>query len=364
MANRDNISKEKPLVFVASSSEGKEVAYSIKQNLEDVCECEVWSDGMFEPGYYYLETLLNQLQKVDFAVMVMTNDDKVVFRGSDYNMPRDNVLLELGMYMGQLGRYRTFVIFDKDANLKMPSDLEGLTMASFSQPKKLTWKGAVSSACTDIRRAIEKLGLKNPASMKDDEDCFPKDIKIINDVGAVLQDQVLPVVKQLVSNGTKIEFQNFGLDLENVMPWLKVRIDSGEFAGVDASFKCLLINTESPYIGGLIDKGSNVFSNNVNSSINSAKQIEDNNELADFELEIRQYDFPPVIHGFMINDIHLFLGFTEIINGKLKGGTKPYLYLNKQEHFSSKITIHYYTCFKTWFNHYWSISKTVVNVKK
>jgi hypothetical protein len=366
MANGTNTALKMPLVFIASSSEGNEVAHAISQNLEGSCECEIWSDGMFEPGNYYLETLINKLLEVDFAVMIMTNDDKIVFRGSGYNMPRDNVLLELGMYMGQLGRYRTFVVFDKCANLKMPSDLDGLTMTSFTPPDRASWRNATSSAGIIIKKRIRELGLKDAQApiSKEGKNCFPKDIEPFEDVGDVLQNHVLPIVKKLKSEGKKIEVKNFGLDLETVMPWLNIRINSGEFAGINAAFKCLIINPESPCINGLIDKGSNVSSNIVNSSINSAREIENNNELNNFELELKQYDLPPIIHGFLINDIHLFLGFTEIISGKLKGGAKPYLYLNKQEHTSSLIALHYYSCFKSWFDHYWSISKTIVNVKK
>ncbi len=154
MPNGNNTTTEKPLVFIASSSEGKDVAEAISQNLNDVCDCIIWSNGMFETGNFYLETLLEKLQSFDFAIMTMTNDDKIVFRGNDYNSPRDNVLFELGMYIGRLGRDRTFIVMDKSANLKMPSDLAGLTMGSYVPPGRLTWRDAVSSACIDIKTAI------------------------------------------------------------------------------------------------------------------------------------------------------------------------------------------------------------------
>ena len=90
---------KKPVVFIASSSEGKDVAEAIAQDLNDVCEFRIWSNGVFEPGRFYLETL-ESLPKYDFAVMTMTNDDKIIVRGAEYNSPRDNVLFEMAALAG------------------------------------------------------------------------------------------------------------------------------------------------------------------------------------------------------------------------------------------------------------------------
>ena len=46
---------------------------------------------------------------------------------------RDNVLFELGLFMGKLTRYRTILVHPKVKDLKLPSDLQGLTLASYEQ---------------------------------------------------------------------------------------------------------------------------------------------------------------------------------------------------------------------------------------
>ncbi len=210
------------------------------------------------------------------------------------------------------------------------------------------------------------MGVKNaaPPQTEEDKNCFPKDIKIIEDVGAVLQNQVLPIIENIIASGESLTFDNFGLDLESAITWLNVRVNSGEFKGVPVSFRCLLVNPESPYLKDLIDGESNVSSDSVHYSISSANKLGNNKTLSQFQLEMRQYDMPPIAHGFIINDTHVFLGFTEVEDGKLKGGIKPYIYLNKQECTSSAIAQHYFTFFRSWFDAYWNISKTVVNVKK
>ncbi len=355
---------ELPSVFIASSSEGKDVAEAIAQNINEVCEYRIWSDGFFEPGKFYLETL-EELPKYDFAIMTLTNDDKMIVRGTDYNSPRDNVVFEMGICIGSLGRSRTFLVLDKDAKLKMPSDLAGLTTGGFRMPTNdLTdLRNTVSSACIDIKNAIRKLGVKN-APVEEDKNCFPKDIKVIENVGSVLQNQVSPIIQSIISSGENLAVKNFGLDLQNVMTWMKDCVQAGQFDGATVSFQCLILNPESPYLKPLIDGDSNVASDSVTFSIGSAKKFADSKTLSRFSLEMRQYDMPPVAHGFIINDTHVFLSFTEVKDGKLIGGIKPYIYLNKQQSDSSSIALNYFTFFKSWFDAYWNISNTVVNVAK
>jgi len=92
----------------------------------------------------------------EFAVLVLTPDDTVMSRGKKSGIPRDNVLFELELFAGGLGRERTFVVCDRKAT-KIPSDWFGMTFASFDwnrakDPKEVT--SAVSPACTQILQAI------------------------------------------------------------------------------------------------------------------------------------------------------------------------------------------------------------------
>ena len=57
-------------------------------------------------------------------------EDKLECRGKNYFCARDNVILELGASLGYLGRGKTFIIAisTKDREIKIPSDLSGLTI--------------------------------------------------------------------------------------------------------------------------------------------------------------------------------------------------------------------------------------------
>jgi len=98
------------------------------------CEVTIWSQGVFGLSEGTLESLAATLDDFDFAVLVLTPDDLSISRGSSLPAPHDNVLFELGLFMGALGRQRTYILYDRTAELKLPSykpaDLQRLTRKS------------------------------------------------------------------------------------------------------------------------------------------------------------------------------------------------------------------------------------------
>jgi Predicted nucleotide-binding protein containing TIR-like domain len=149
----------KPSVFVGSSREGLEIARAVQSQLEDVGEVELWNEGVFGLSHGTLESLVQALDTFDFAVLVLTPDDLIVSHGVEHNSARDNVLIELGLFMGRLGRGRTFLLYPRDGNVKIPSDLAGVTLATFSKPsdeRKLV--SAVGPACSKMRHAMKAGG--------------------------------------------------------------------------------------------------------------------------------------------------------------------------------------------------------------
>ena len=72
-----------------------------------------------------LEDLTEIGNNVDFAAVLLTPDDKTISRNKRSISPRDNVLFELGLMIGAIGRDRTFFIVQSGSNIKMPTDLTG-----------------------------------------------------------------------------------------------------------------------------------------------------------------------------------------------------------------------------------------------
>src|SRR5512133_911029 len=122
----------KPRMFIASSVEAKESAEYLQLGLEYDVETTIWHQGIFGLSDGSLESLVKAAKDFDFAALVLTPDDLVTKRGTKKGRPRDNVVFELGLFMGALGRERTFIVCNRDEKLDLLSDLAGVTLATFA----------------------------------------------------------------------------------------------------------------------------------------------------------------------------------------------------------------------------------------
>ncbi len=111
--------RERSLLFIGSSSEALPLATAL-QGCFDLRSMDVrlWTDSVFTPSKVNIEALEIQVQLSDFAVLVLTPDDRLVTRGTHYPAPRDNVIFELGLFMGSAGRERTFLLKARGDDLK------------------------------------------------------------------------------------------------------------------------------------------------------------------------------------------------------------------------------------------------------
>jgi Predicted nucleotide-binding protein containing TIR-like domain len=99
---------------------------------------------------------MNALEQFDFGIMVLSPDDLLESRNERFASPRDNVVFELGLFMGRLGRSRTFIVHEKDANLKLPSDLAGISISPYRKRENMS--AALGPTCFPIIKAIRSLG--------------------------------------------------------------------------------------------------------------------------------------------------------------------------------------------------------------
>lgn len=149
----------KPILFVGSSVEGLEIAKHIQLGMKhDKVEIRVWTDGVFGPSGVTVDTLVKQADECDFAAFVFGPDDRIASREEKYEGPRDNVVFELGMFMARLGRDRTYIIKDSKADLKIPSDLLGISPITYIADPKAKLEVVLSTVCTEISKQVRELG--------------------------------------------------------------------------------------------------------------------------------------------------------------------------------------------------------------
>jgi hypothetical protein len=149
----------KPSLFIGSSTEGLDFARAVRTSLSDVAETTLWNDGVFSLGRTFIESLISALSRFDFAALILTPDDQMVVRNDETLGPRDNIVFELGLFMGRLGRERTFIVRPGSGPLKIPSDLAGISVAAFDWPRSDgNYRAALGPASDLMREAIRDLG--------------------------------------------------------------------------------------------------------------------------------------------------------------------------------------------------------------
>ncbi len=151
--------RTQPVLFVGCSSEALEIAREVQAALDhDPFVVEIWTDGLFNPSKTPIEDLTELLGRIDFAVIVLTPDDKVRSRHSETFGPRDNVIFELGLAVGAIGRLRTILLTPRGCKFKLPSDLLGVKPVDYPIGESPSIKSRLGPACTEIRKLVNRLG--------------------------------------------------------------------------------------------------------------------------------------------------------------------------------------------------------------
>ncbi|WP_164112239.1 MULTISPECIES: STING domain-containing protein [Sphingobacterium] len=139
----------KKKIFIGSSSEELDLANAAKDILEadntfevTIWNEEVWDKAVFKLNNNYLNDLIRATLQFDFGILIGTQDDKVEVREIEYLQPRDNILFELGLFIGRLGLNNCAFLIDKD--IKVLSDIKGISLARFERNKLQTFTKAIN----------------------------------------------------------------------------------------------------------------------------------------------------------------------------------------------------------------------------
>jgi predicted nucleotide-binding protein len=157
-----NIFRDKARVLVVAAPGALPVARAIQQAFaNDPFEIVVWPEGIFRAANYALETLEAEVDNFDFAIAVACDDNLTAKRGSDWPSARDNVIFELGLFIGRLGRARAILLEPREENLRLPTDSVGLTTVTYKFTGGPDLTADLQPASDILRDHINKYGPNN-----------------------------------------------------------------------------------------------------------------------------------------------------------------------------------------------------------
>jgi CRP/FNR family transcriptional regulator, cyclic AMP receptor protein len=153
--------RERPVLFIGSSRESLDVATKIQTALlRNKITVNLWSKSVFTASQVNIEALEAQIPETDFAALVLSSDDKVTSRRTRSDAPRDNVVFELGLFMGGLGRHRTFLVKPRGVDLKVPTDLLGVIPIEYDTGPASTLTKRLHPACAELTKIITTTGTR------------------------------------------------------------------------------------------------------------------------------------------------------------------------------------------------------------
>ena len=150
----------KPKVFIGSSVESLPIADAIAENLEFDAEVTIWRNGTFNLSSNALDDLIAKAKSVDFSIFIFSPDDLTIMRSREKYVVRDNVVFELGLFIGAIGKNRCFIVKPRDVDLHFPSDLLGITPTDFDANRSDNdLSSSLNFSATQIKRAFKDQGL-------------------------------------------------------------------------------------------------------------------------------------------------------------------------------------------------------------
>jgi hypothetical protein len=200
-----------PRVFVASSTASAKMAHRLADRLKPDVAADVW-DTLFKPGDNTLDNLLLFSSLYEFGIFVLSADDLTLNSADVLNLqPRDNVIFELGIFMGAVGRSRAFaVVVDEGDDVKLPTDLAGNTYVKvrFKSPSES------SKAIETIRQRILDLSKTAPLSLLPGTSlAIGYYQNFLLPVGRLLQDR-----SELATSGSSVDLSKRSYDFTVLVP--------------------------------------------------------------------------------------------------------------------------------------------------
>jgi hypothetical protein len=157
-------------IFLGSSREALDKLRTVASWIEEAGhDVLAWDDPeLFLPGESTFAKLIEIAKMVQASIFIFGEDDHIWYRRDALNQPRDNVLVEYGLFSGALGQRR--VIICRVGDSKIPDDAGGITFVSLEKAQRarlsiFAWIRSISKQSDgdepDTPMVIERAMLKN-----------------------------------------------------------------------------------------------------------------------------------------------------------------------------------------------------------
>jgi hypothetical protein len=158
----------KPRLFIASSAESLNIAEAVNVNLDHEFEITIWTNGTFKLSSSTIDDLVEKSSTVDFALFIFAPDDIASIRSRQEHVVRDNVIFEMGLFIGAIGKSRSFILKPRNQEMHLPTDLLGVNPADYdSNRSDGDLVSATNRACSLIKSEVERIGLIDHASLSE-----------------------------------------------------------------------------------------------------------------------------------------------------------------------------------------------------
>jgi hypothetical protein len=170
-------------------------------------------------------------------------------------------------------------------------------------------------------------------------------IKTYPNVQSLFQDMTL-IIEQSVSSPKETKVEIMGLTLYHMWEYIKNFINKQSTERMNIFF-CMVDSSSSiiKNLGNNWDEISDGFYNSIQKYI---QMHEESLRSRSIKIQIKKYKHLPIIHGVLINEEHLFLGFTSWTRkDQMEGALNFFSYYNLE----TSIGKYHIEIFKNWINH-------------
>lgn len=158
----------KPRLFIASSAESLPIAEAVNVNLDHEFEVTIWKNGTFKLSSTTIDDLVEKSSFVDFALFIFAPDDVITIRSRNEHVVRDNVIFEMGLFVGAIGKSRSFVLKPRDVEMHLPTDILGVTPADYDANRSDgDLVSATNRACALLKSEVNRQGLINHVTLSE-----------------------------------------------------------------------------------------------------------------------------------------------------------------------------------------------------